>query len=198
MKYSVWHLYDFKPLRAVPFYFHFLRSLCCLFATCGLSPFAVTQKHCSAVRNKVLVCDALGLMKNIEWQWTLNLTRCRDWNQQWNKWEKKGQSGSLGLICMCLCFVFYYYFCSSTPPPQKTNKQKQNTASIPTKLLPPTCYHNTSPSIHHTKEFQSSLGWRHTAFGWNAYLQLCYCWMRYCVVTQMQFSPAFDGSSLGE
>lgn len=42
---------------------NFLRSSSCLFAICGLSPFAVTQKHCSVVHNKVLFCAALSFLK---------------------------------------------------------------------------------------------------------------------------------------
>lgn len=59
--------------------------------------------------------------------------------------RKKGQSGSLGLICMCLCFVFYYYFCSSTPPPQ-TNKQNKNKTLL---LFPQNSYPLPAIITHH-------------------------------------------------
>lgn len=42
---------------------HFLRSPSCLFAICGLSLFAVTQMRCFVVRNEVLFCTALSLLK---------------------------------------------------------------------------------------------------------------------------------------
>lgn len=59
---------------------HFRRYSSCLFTICGLSLFAVTEMRCFVVRNEVLFCTALSLLKNIEWRWTINVTRCRDWH----------------------------------------------------------------------------------------------------------------------
>lgn len=74
----------FSRLNMLLFHFNsflelFLRSI----AKCGLSPFAVTQMHCSVVHNKVLFCATLSLLTILSDSEMLQgaETDIRQWNE---------------------------------------------------------------------------------------------------------------------